>query len=171
MLRATTGGFRLPVLAVATSLVLGAAEPAGTGVKAEAAAPAAPAAKPNSTAACLECHSDNELTMKKGDKKLSLFIDAKMVNASAHKSLECIDCHEKFDGDATPHRKPMVPVDCVGCHEDTGKKKHGFHPRLALAEVPKAEDTSCVGCHGKHDVAPVKSTAFALAMSLILVMI
>lgn len=162
LFRGAPGGFVLSLLAVAASAMLGAAEPAPAAPKAgEPAAPAAP--KPNSTAACLECHSDNDLSMKKAGQKVSLFIDAKVVNASAHKSLECVDCHEKFDGDATPHRKPMVAVDCVGCHEDTGKKKHAFHPRLALKEIPAGEDTSCVGCHGKHDVAVVKSTAFRFA--------
>ena len=127
------------------------------------AAATPPTPPPNSTAACLECHSDHELTMKKGGVKLSLFVDEKVTAASAHKSLDCIDCHEKFDGDQNPHLKPMTTVDCAGCHEGTGKKKHAFHPRLAFAEMPAGEDTSCVTCHGKHDVAPIKSTAFPFA--------
>ncbi len=154
---AITETLRRPVLAVAAGAVLTAAEPAVPA----ATSPAAPA--PNSTAACLECHSDDTLTMKKGGQKLSLFVDAKLTGKSAHQSLDCVDCHEKFDGDATPHRKPMVPVDCVGCHENTGKKKHAFHPRLALAAIPAGEDTSCVGCHGKHDVVAIKSPAFRFA--------
>jgi cytochrome b subunit of formate dehydrogenase len=100
--------------------------------------------------------------MKKGGVKLKLFIDDKIGARSAHRSLDCIDCHENFDGEATPHRKPMVAVDCASCHENTGKK-HSFHPRLALAEIPPGEDTSCVACHGKHDVAAVKQPAFAFS--------
>lgn len=110
----------------------------------------------------MECHSDPDLSMKKGGLKLTLFVDEKVGARSAHRSLDCIDCHEDFDGEATPHRKPMVAVDCLSCHEETGKK-HKFHPRLALAEIPKGEDTSCVDCHGKHDVAEVKKPAFAFA--------
>src|SRR4051794_29428667 len=72
--------------------------------------PAAPA--PNSTAACLECHSDRDLSMRKSGAKVSLFVDEKTVPQSAHRSLDCVDCHEKFDGDSTPHRKPMIAVDC-----------------------------------------------------------
>jgi len=125
---------------------------------AEPAKPAAPA--PNSNAACLECHSDNELAMRKAGKKVSLFVDDKVTAKSAHKSLDCVDCHEKFDGEATPHRKPMVAVDCASCHEDTAKK-HAFHPRLAQKPMPAGEDTSCTACHGTHAVAPVKSAAFA----------
>ena len=122
-----------------------------------AATPAAP--KPNSNAACLESHSDETLAMKKAGVKLSLFIDEKKHAGSAHKALDCIDCHEKFDGDASPHRKPMVAVDCAGCHENTAKK-HAFHSRLALTPIPEGKDTSCVSCHGKHDIAAVKSKAF-----------
>ncbi len=131
-----------------------------TAREAPAAVPAGP--KPNSTAACLECHSDTDLSMKKDGKKLPLFVDEKIVAASAHRSLECIDCHEGFDGEATPHRKPMVAVDCTSCHENLGKK-HAFHPRLALTEIPAGEDTSCVACHGKHDTLAVKSPEFAFA--------
>jgi cytochrome b subunit of formate dehydrogenase len=125
---------------------------------AEAAKPAAPAA--NSTAACLECHSDTTLSTKKGGQKVSLFFDEKSAAKSVHRSLDCTDCHEKFDGDSTPHRKPMVAVDCRSCHEDTGKK-HAFHPRLAQQPAAVGDDTGCVACHGKHDIAAVKSTAFS----------
>ncbi len=125
---------------------------------AESAKPAAPA--PNSTAACLECHADHTLTMTKAGRKVALFVDQATAEKSAHRSLECIDCHEKFDGDSSPHRTPLIAVDCVSCHEDTAKK-HAFHPRLATQPVPLGEDTSCVACHGKHDVAAVKSAAFA----------
>ena len=151
-----------PVFALIACPLEIAAEPAVPDGKAASTAAAA-APKPNSTAACLECHSDTELFLKRDGKKISLFLDEKIPAASAHKSLECIDCHEGFDGDKTPHRKPLVPVDCLGCHEDTGKKKHAFHPRLALAPIPTGEDTSCVDCHGKHDTAAVKSPAFRFA--------
>jgi cytochrome b subunit of formate dehydrogenase len=114
---------------------------------------------PNSTAACLECHSDETLAMKKAGRPLRLFVDEKITAKSAHRSLECIDCHEKFDGERSPHRKPMVAVDCASCHEDTAKK-HAFHPRIALSPLPAGEDTSCVGCHGKHETAAVKGPAF-----------
>ncbi len=109
------------------------------GFGAEPVKPAAPA--PTASTACLACHSDD---------------NAKSV----HRALECADCHEKYDGDALPHRSPMVPVDCTSCHDATAKK-HAFHPRLAQQPVPAGKDTSCVGCHGTHATAAVKSPAFA----------
>ena len=142
----------LIVLLMLTSRVLDGAEP--TPAAKPVAAPA-----PNSSAACLECHSDETLSMKKAGLKVSLFIDGKIAAKSVHHSLDCIDCHEKFDGDSSPHRKPMVTVDCTSCHEDTGKK-HVFHPRLSQSPTPAGKDTSCRECHGTHAISSVKSATF-----------
>lgn len=127
----------------------------------ESSASPKPAPK-SSSAGCLECHSDATLTFERDGKKVSLFVDEKMAGQSVHRSLECVDCHEKFDPDATPHRKPMVRVDCTSCHDDLGKK-HAFHPRLAAKEIPAGRDTSCAECHGTHGVAAVKALAFPFA--------
>ena len=157
-------------------MILGAAHPGrfhwrGTGwcwlvaalaAQVFAAEPPKPAATPapNSDAACLDCHSDKTLSIGRAGRKISLFVDQAVAAKSVHQSLNCIDCHEKFDGDAVPHRRPMVAVDCASCHEDTAKK-HAFHPRIAAKPMPKGEDTSCTACHGKHDIATVKSATFA----------
>jgi cytochrome b subunit of formate dehydrogenase len=98
--------------------------------------------------------------MRKEGQKLSLFFDEKAAAESVHDSLDCTDCHENFDGDSSPHLKPMVAVDCVSCHENTGKK-HVFHSRMSLQPMPAGEDISCVPCHGRHDIAAVKSITFA----------
>ncbi|MBI5382398.1 MAG: cytochrome b/b6 domain-containing protein [Opitutae bacterium] len=119
------------------------------------AAPAAATPAPNSDANCLECHSDEKLSMKKGEKKLSLFTEPKTLAKSAHSSLACIDCHEGFNAESSPHKKPMTPVDCRGCHEKV-EKKHAFHPQLAQAKAPDSAATSCSGCHGTHAVAKLK---------------
>lgn len=126
-----------------------------------------PGAEPSapSDAACVECHSDSNLSLKRGGRVVSLFVDRAVVATSAHASLACVDCHAKFDGDAIPHRQPMTAVDCTGCHEETGAKRHGFHRRLAGPEVPAAPDTDCAGCHGKHDTARVNTATFAFASS------
>lgn len=117
------------------------------------------------SASCLECHSDAKLSTKRDGHEVSLFVDEKTLPASAHKSLECVDCHDKYDGDASPHRSPPAPVDCFGCHEDAAKK-HGFHGKLAAlksGEQPVTEGSSCVRCHGSHATAAVKSPNFSFA--------
>lgn len=144
------------MVAVAVT-VAGALRAADASVK---EGPVPPPPPPNSDAACLDCHSDPELAMKKAGRRLSLFLDASAAARSAHRALNCIDCHEDFDGEAMPHRTPMLAVDCAACHERLGKS-HAFHPRLSQAEIPQGEDTACVACHGTHDIAAVKKPAFA----------
>ena len=114
---------------------------------------------PNASAACLECHRDPKLTMKKTGRIVSLFADQAVIAKSAHGSLECADCHEDFDPESIPHQTPLKPVDCVSCHEDAGRQ-HVFHSHLALSPLPKGDDTACTACHGTHAVAGVKSAAF-----------
>lgn len=116
-----------------------------------------------SSAGCLDCHSDQALAMRRGGREVSLFVDAKAFAGSVHGSLDCTDCHEGFDGDASPHRTPMVRVDCTSCHDDAGPK-HAFHLRLARKGVTGATpETDCAGCHGSHAITGVKSPRFAFA--------
>jgi cytochrome b subunit of formate dehydrogenase len=129
------------------------------GRAAEAAA-AKPAADPN--ASCLECHKDNTLTMDKAGKQVSLFVDAAAYAKSVHGTLGCTDCHEGFNGNDIPHKKPMTAANCTSCHEDTGAK-HAFHPRLATKPVPAGRDTACAACHGSHAVASVKGAGSPFA--------
>lgn len=145
------------VLSVAALLALPARAEDESKPKAEAPAP-----PPNSDASCLDCHEDTTLVMKKAGKKVSLYVDKQHLATSAHASLNCVDCHEDFDGESTPHRKPMVTVDCVSCHEKT-PRKHAFHPRIAATPIPEGKDTSCTECHGTHAVAAVKKPAFPFA--------
>jgi len=124
---------------------------------AAASAPAAP--PPNSSASCLECHSDRTLMMKPAGPPVSLYVDRAVLGRSAHAALDCTDCHDGFDGDSIPHKKPLTAVDCASCHDDIGRK-HAFHPRLAKAPFPGGQDTNCTSCHGTHDIATLKSPAF-----------
>ncbi len=117
---------------------------------------AASAPPPHASAACLECHSDQKLRMKKAGRMVLLFVDQAALAKSAHGSLDCTDCHQDFDAENIPHQSPLKPVDCTACHDDTGRK-HAFHPRLAHSPIPAGEDTNCTACHGTHAIAEVKS--------------
>jgi formate dehydrogenase gamma subunit len=121
--------------------------------------PAAATPAPNSDASCLECHSDDKLTMMQGGRKVSLFVEPKLLAQSPHSTQSCIDCHEGFDAEKSPHKRPMTKVDCTSCHEKLGPK-HAFHPRLGLATIPEGKDTACTECHGTHGVAKTKSAEF-----------
>ncbi len=129
------------------------------GVQAADIAPSPTQTAQSPNAACLECHSDTTLTMLRGGRNLSLFFDEAAAGKSVHKSLDCADCHDGYDGNSTPHRKTPVAVDCLSCHERTGAK-HSFHRRLVLNPIPEGKDTACTECHGKHEVVATKATPF-----------
>ena len=118
-----------------------------------------PKPPPNASAACLECHSDPKLTMKKVGRVVALFADQTTLARSAHNSLECTDCHAGFDAESIPHQAPLKSVACVSCHKEPGRT-HVFHLRLAGLPLPRSDDTECTACHGTHAVARVKSAAF-----------
>lgn len=122
------------------------------------------AAKPNSDESCLDCHNDTTLTMDKGGHELKLFVDPATLPKSAHRSLSCVDCHEGFDGESSPHKKPITTVDCASCHDQVAQT-HRFHPRLAQSPLPTGKDTDCISCHGKHDTTPVEDHAFVFDRS------
>ncbi len=125
------------------------------------AAKVVPPPAASSSASCLECHNDHTLSMRKQKREVSLFVDQARLGKSAHGSLECVDCHDGFDGESVPHKKPMVLVDCASCHEGMAKK-HVFHANLASsAAVTKgAEEPSCTACHGTHEVVALRSSEF-----------
>ena len=69
--------------------------------------------------------------------------------------MACVDCHADYDPEALPHKEPLQPVNCLGCHEDLGKS-HAFHPAIAsLQAMGTTPDVSCVACHGGHGVVGV----------------
>lgn len=105
---------------------------------------------------CLMCHGDPGLTMEKGGKEVSLFVDEKPLAASPHASLLCVACHTGFDPENIPHKNPMTPVNCRTCHSDA-PRKHAFHPQMARASgTDGSKDVSCKACHGTHDVVSPK---------------
>ena len=115
--------------------------------------PAAPAAK--ASAGCLECHSDEKLTMKKAGRMVPLFVNQAAFARSVHRTLDCTDCHDGFDGDSVPHKKPLTAVDCGSCHEKEAKlyatSIHGMSHAMGASGA-----ATCTSCHGAHEIVPVK---------------
>lgn len=106
---------------------------------------------------CLACHSDNSLTMEKNGKEISLFVDEKVLQASPHKKIECLSCHEGFNPEDLPHKENIQPIDCMTCHKDA-KIKHLFHPQMMRAATnAPGKDVNCKSCHGTHDAKPYKN--------------
>ena len=108
------------------------------------------------TQACLECHSDKGLTMTKGNREVSLFIDGQTFGHSTHANIACIGCHTGFDPDNIPHKDPITPVNCLSCH-NKALPKHAFHVNMVKASGKGGTpDVNCKGCHGNHGIESPK---------------
>lgn len=111
---------------------------------------------------CLTCHSAPGFreTGIQGKAK-SLFVDADMLAASAHKGKKCIDCHADFKGQPLPHKQTADPVKCARCHHSGNKvgapdtshidlytdSVHGNALKKGDPDAP-----TCKTCHGTHDI-------------------
>jgi hypothetical protein len=105
---------------------------------------------------CLACHNDNELTMEKDGKEISIYVNEKILSVSAHQKLSCISCHVGFNPDELPHKENIESINCKSCHKDA-PVKHPFHPQLKKANGTNGPaNISCKGCHGRHDVISPK---------------
>jgi cytochrome b subunit of formate dehydrogenase len=100
---------------------------------------------------CLDCHSDPDLTMEKGGKEVSLFVDAKVFASSVHSAVSCADCHEDLTAEHPDDEKPAKPVNCASCHEETAaiydKSIHGVSRSMGASAA-----SNCTDCHGTHDM-------------------
>lgn len=107
--------------------------------------------EPIKNSACLECHSDESLTMKKGEKEVSIFVDEAKLAASVHSTNSCHGCHSDLTSAHPDDSVAAKPVNCSACHprhsESYGASVHG----LAAAQGNTGSAT-CVDCHGTHDV-------------------
>ncbi|MBL8343384.1 MAG: hypothetical protein JNL30_18090 [Rubrivivax sp.] len=115
---------------------------------AAASAPAAtakPDAKPDTKARCLECHDDKEM---KSDDGKPMFVLADDFARSAHRKLDCAECHAAALTVRHPKNKlgAVKPQVCQDCHADEFKAIAGsIHGRRAAGERAIKD---CNGCHG-----------------------
>jgi cytochrome b subunit of formate dehydrogenase len=100
--------------------------------------------------ACLVCHGNNTLSMTKGGKSISLYVNAALLKESIHSAMACVDCHKGFNPSELPHAKVIKPVQCRSCHEVAGfdKSIHGVGGDEPIA--------GCTACHGSHGIRSVK---------------
>ncbi len=100
---------------------------------------------------CLECHSDPELTVQRGNRMVSLYINPSILKNSVHKDVECASCHPDADVEEFPHPERLNPVHCGDCHDDVQLEfDSGIHG-MALKQK-QIYAPNCSECHGKHDI-------------------
>ena len=106
------------------------------------------------SADCLACHADN---LTRGapapGRSPSVFVDAPVLKASTHGTLECVGCHKAA---TAPHDEKLPPVNCAGCHDKAGAALGtGIHGGANARGGPRA--VACSSCHGTHRIAPAAS--------------
>ena len=99
---------------------------------------------------CMRCHKDPDLTMERGGKTISLYVDESAYNIGSHAGTACAQCHTQV----TPAHERACdtitePVDCSICHaEVVSRYDRSIHGTLAAADDPDAP--RCLDCHDKH---------------------
>lgn len=132
-------------------------------ILAGSAHPVAAAEIENST--CLGCHSDKTLTKTNhAGKEVSVFVDEKVLKASAHKTRSCASCHTDITQNHPDDAIPVKPVDCRHCHESQTATYDASVHGLALKAGNESAPV-CVDCHGRHDVVPPTSPSSPLHFS------
>jgi len=111
---------------------------------------------------CLICHDDPGFKAAIKGKTVSLHLNQKVFSGSVHGSLDCVDCHTKYDADDIPHRKEYSKVNCGECHSDVQKLYIDcLHGQAKAKGDPLAP--LCQDCHGSHNILPVKDHNSAVA--------
>jgi cytochrome b subunit of formate dehydrogenase len=100
---------------------------------------------------CMECHEDNEMTMERGGREISVYVNIDQFKNSVHGEQECIDCHTDADVDDFPHEDELEKVYCGDCHDDVQLDFNAsIHGQALNRNAPYAP--TCSECHGTHDI-------------------
>lgn len=105
---------------------------------------------------CMMCHNDKELTKKRGNRTISLFVDELKIKNSVHKDVKCVNCHSDLKDSEFPHEPDLKRVDCGQCHkEQSNQFWQSLHGKAKSKGDPLAPD--CKTCHGTHQVLSSKN--------------
>ena len=113
------------------------------------------------TQGCVVCHGLPDIVRTDSGERPALNVSEGMITRSAHTGLACTDCHSPLTGTGHP-TTDRAPAACGGCHSLAGREwGEGAHGRPSGS----GPMSTCVTCHGSHEVAPAGSEAFMLAMA------
>ena len=100
---------------------------------------------------CMQCHEKPDIHKVVMGDTLSLTVDARVLERSAHINMPCVKCHTS----AVPQHteRPCVDigkVDCSSCHAQISEEYFASgHGVAHLAGIPQAP--YCTDCHGDHN--------------------
>jgi hypothetical protein len=110
-------------------------------------------------ALCLGCHGSKgmSLTFKNGE-TLSLFVDGGSLVTSAHKNLDCSQCHVGFGLGDHPKRQFKNRRSLSVWASETCRRCHSFKKGIHLKMLGSLKEVVCVDCHGSHTIKTVKES-------------
>ncbi len=118
---------------------------------------------------CLSCHGAADMVKKlKNNEMMSVYVDAKRLNASVHGSLGCSDCHQDISIANHPADRAFKSVEdfrlttsklCKTCHSEESFTAKPMHYRL----ITQSKVTPCTECHNAHRVQRVKAMRASLS--------
>jgi cytochrome b subunit of formate dehydrogenase len=111
---------------------------------------------------CMMCHRNSGMSMARGGKKVSLYVNDVRMKASVHASVDCVNCHVGFSAGSIPHAKVIKPVRCQNCHgiKEYDGSVHGMPSNKSKRD--KMPAASCKACHGTHEIASFKDARSAV---------
>ena len=140
---------RVPKIVVLLIALLPLIRFSGNDVRAQKAKAAAPKL---SSADCLACHNNPELTKEVNGKQISVAVNEATFKNSVHGPLDCTACHT--DVKAYPHDPAPQPVTaCATCHESAGQE-YQTSVHAAARQKGNTDSANCAACHGTHNILP-----------------
>ncbi|MEN8222996.1 MAG: cytochrome c3 family protein [Acidobacteriota bacterium] len=104
-----------------------------------------------SDTACLKCHEDENISMNKDGKKISLHIKKEDIKSSVHMEVTCVKCHSDVNPLLKRPCQTANEVDCSSCHISTGEEYKNSGHGIAKMNMDK-DAPDCVSCHGTHTI-------------------
>ncbi len=112
---------------------------------------------------CLKCHGESGSVKKFPDGDfISIYVDAKALDLSVHRSLSCTACHKDFSEERHPDRafrnklqyRIKESYGCRECHPEDTIKSRALHESLFKKERA-GEAAICTNCHSAHAVTHI----------------
>jgi len=104
--------------------------------------------RPPANEDCLACHDDDSLKRANGT---ALTVHKKVLDASVHAPLACVDCHADLAKAELPHAEKLAKVECATCHADA-VADYARSAHAAARATGSDVAATCVSCHGNHDI-------------------
>jgi len=105
-----------------------------------------------SSAECLACHNDPNLSKAVNGRTVSVHVSESAFKASVHSAFDCTDCHA--DVRDYPHEPPPQKVSCATCHPDA-EAAYAQSLHAKAVREGRARGASCADCHGNvHTILP-----------------